>query len=416
MRIILTICAIIAVLASGGIIQASTIEYTVFGWGPSHFPGPITPPEGSPWGPNGYPGDTVELASYTGTLDLTAGTYNLKINTLNWTIDYTYGGTETEWDYPAHWSDLSFNVTTACSMSVGTATGSLSQPGLLEITWFNDYLSFNSGSTTSFAVQGYRVDVTPLGFSRQAGTNFDGGNPWVQPSRDVIATFVVTPMPQCTISGKVTSGGVGIDDVVMNGLPGNPVTGSGGLYSATVDYGWSGTVIPTKAGYTFGPAQRIYTNVAEDQNSDDYSATLNTYTISGYIKNLCDVPIGCVVVNANNGGGSGTTDANGYYEVRVSYNWSGTLTPNKALYTFEPNCIEYTNVLEHKTDQNYEATNIYDLDCNGSIGYGDVKVMSENWLMTGTDVPGDLYKDSNHIVNFKDFAEFALVWGTEECR
>jgi hypothetical protein len=35
------------------------------------------------------PGDAVELQACAGTLDLTPGTSELKINTLLWAIDYT---------------------------------------------------------------------------------------------------------------------------------------------------------------------------------------------------------------------------------------------------------------------------------------------------------------------------------------
>jgi lysophospholipase L1-like esterase len=51
---------------------------------------------------------------------------------------------------------------------------------------------------------------------------------------------------------------------------------------------------------------------------------------------------------------------------------------------------------------------LYDLDGDGSIGYGDVAIISENWLKTGSDIPGDF--DKNNIVNFLDFAEFGLAW------
>ncbi len=129
------------------------------------------------------------------------------------------------------------------------------------------------------------------------------------------------------------------------------------------------------------------------------------YKITGYIKNACEIPIAGVAVDANNGGGSDITDANGHYEVWVGNNWSGIVTPSKAYYTFDPNNKAYTNVLEDKTDQNYAATNIYDLDCNGSIGYGDIAVMANYWLNSG---PADFNHDG--IVNFLDFARFAEVW------
>ena len=46
-----------------------------------------------------------------------------------------------------------------------------------------------------------------------------------------------------------------------------------------------------------------------------------------------------------------------------------------------------------------------DLDSDGFIGWGDVKIMSEYWLDIN---PGDINGDG--IVNFKDFSEFGLAW------
>jgi hypothetical protein len=122
------------------------------------------------------------------------------------------------------------------------------------------------------------------------------------------------------------------------------------------------------------------------------------------------VPIEDVVVSADNGGGQGTTDVNGFYEVWVDYNWSGTVTPSKALYTFEPNLMSYVDVLADQPNQNYVAHNIYDLDYDCYIGWGDVAIISENWLETGENIPGDFYKDEANTVNFLDFADFANVW------
>ena len=61
----------------------------------------------------------------------------------------------------------------------------------------------------------------------------------------------------------------GIEGVTLGGLPGSPVTDSGGYYSAVVSYGWNGTVTPTKAGYTFNPTNRPYDNVTCNQSEQD---------------------------------------------------------------------------------------------------------------------------------------------------
>jgi len=200
MRYLGIVAAIAVCLALAG--PAPAVSYTVYGWGPTSFPGPVTPPAGSPWGPDGYPGDTVELVTYTGTLVLADGaSYVQKINTLQWTVDYTYAGTETQWDFPDHWTNhLLFPFSTPRSMTVGTATGSLSQAGLLDVNWNNDDLSFAIGSTTSFIVVDsgymYRVDVMPLGLGPTTNVFPPGGNPWVQTDRDVMARFDVTLVPE----------------------------------------------------------------------------------------------------------------------------------------------------------------------------------------------------------------------------
>jgi hypothetical protein len=92
----------------------------------------------------------------------------------------------------------------------------------------------------------------------------------------------------------------------------------------------------------------------------------------------------------------------------VSYNWSGTVTPTKAYYTFTPVNMTYFDVLSNQPNWNYLAENICDFDCDGSIGYGDVSVMADNWLDETVGNICDIYADG--IVNFKDFAKLANVW------
>ena len=67
------------------------------------------------------------------------------------------------------------------------------------------------------------------------------------------------------------SGEVGVGGVEMRGLPGNPVTGRNGTYQATVNYGWTGTVKPTKEGYAFEPHNLQYSRVKRDQTNQSYN-------------------------------------------------------------------------------------------------------------------------------------------------
>ncbi len=191
---------------------------------------------------------------------------------------------------------------------------------------------------------------------------------------------------------------------------GAAITDVNGYYQVVVDYNWSGKVTPTKYAYAFEPNNIDYNDVKYDYNDQDYTGTLLSFTISGYIKNFCDVPAEDVLVAASNGAGLDTTDANGFYEVWVGYFWSGTVTPTKNNYTFDPNMTTYIGVLNDQVDHDYLADYIYDLDYDGFIGFGDVAIISENWLETGEDIPGDFYDDGADIVNFPDFADFANVW------
>jgi len=92
--------------------------------------------------------------------------------------------------------------------------------------------------------------------------------------------YLDSQLTSYTISGAVTSGGLPLAGVAMNGLPGNPVTDENGFYSTQVGAGWSGTVIPLKAGHAFNSPQRTYSNVRANQSAQDYTAyTATSQTI-----------------------------------------------------------------------------------------------------------------------------------------
>jgi hypothetical protein len=92
-----------------------------------------------------------------------------------------------------------------------------------------------------------------------------------QKNQDYIGTQIQQPK---TISGYVrTSSGNGFSGVTVtfdNG-GGTDTTNSSGYYSREVTYGWSGTVTPTKDGYSFIPISRSYSNVTADQLNQDYT-------------------------------------------------------------------------------------------------------------------------------------------------
>jgi hypothetical protein len=141
----------------------------------------------------------------------------------------------------------------------------------------------------------------------------------------------------------IITGSVGQKIVEMCGLPGNPISSSDGNYKATVPYGWAGMVTPQRKGYTFEPTSRMYAAVTSDQTNQDYLAHTLMLTISGQLV-VGKYPIEGVLMSASEGGISDTTDAQGRYNVRVPYGWSGEITPIKKGYEFDPPSHSYTNV------------------------------------------------------------------------
>jgi photosystem II stability/assembly factor-like uncharacterized protein len=157
------------------------------------------------------------------------------------------------------------------------------------------------------------------------------------------------------ISGKVFYSGYGLSGVVMDGLPGSPVTNAQGEYNATVSSGWSGMVTPTLAGYAFGPPNRTYANVTVNLPNQDYLASPGV-TISGTIT-LNGTPLPGVLMAGLPG--EPRTNSSGVYSVVVptgSTGWTGTVTPTLPGFTFNPPTRDYTDVTTPQTAQDYTAT------------------------------------------------------------
>jgi len=120
-----------------------------------------------------------------------------------------------------------------------------------------------------------------------------------------------------------------------------------------------------------------------DANWENIGWAGTELSISGYVVELDDnTPVQDVLIATDDI--NAMTDANGYYELLVDYGWSGVVTPQKDGYVFEPNSKTYTTVLEDRTGQDYTAYNIYDLDCDGLIGYGDVAVIARVFSVIST--------------------------------
>ncbi|HEX9010128.1 MAG TPA: hypothetical protein VF804_07160 [Holophagaceae bacterium] len=162
-----------------------------------------------------------------------------------------------------------------------------------------------------------------------------------------------------TLSGN--AGVAGATLAYVDGTAKTVTADASGAYSLPVPYGWSGTVTPAKAGYTFSPASSTYTQVLANQ-SQNYTASVITYTVSGNAG-----VAGATLAYVDGTAKTVTADASGAYSLPVPYGWSGTVTPAKTGYTFSPASATYTQVLANQS-QNYTASPIiYTLSGNTGV-------------------------------------------------
>ncbi|MHB0998294.1 MAG: hypothetical protein ACYC27_03530 [Armatimonadota bacterium] len=206
-----------------------------------------------------------------------------------------------------------------------------------------------------------------------------------------------------TISGYVrTPNGSGMAGVTLNGLPGNPVTDAAGFYSATVDFDSSGTVTPSKTGYTFSPASTSYSNVTSDLSQDYTGYRPLTVTIDQasaqtdptgvspvnftvvFNRSVSDFATGDVTISGTAGAttatvtGSGTTynaavsgmtgsgtviasiAANAAHDAEGNSNEASTSTDNTVTYNlFKPDLL-----IKPGNESSYSFNNIYSDDGN----------------------------------------------------
>ena len=191
----------------------------------------------------------------------------------------------------------------------------------------------SDGWSTATVAHGWSGTITPT----LAGYTF---TPASRTYADVTVNLTdncTGALQQFTISGYVTaSGGAAVAGVTLSGLPDSPVTLADGWYTDTVSYGWSGTVTPTLAGYTFTPTSNTYSSVAANQ-TNSYTAA-QVFTVSGSVADSSGAPIAGVAMNGLPG--NPATQSDGSYTATVSPTWSGTVTPTLAGYTFVPH-LEY---------------------------------------------------------------------------
>lgn len=133
-------------------------------------------------------------------------------------------------------------------------------------------------------------------------------------------------------------------------------TAQNGSYFKYVPTNWTGTVVPSKPYYSFTPTNRAYVNMTNIMVGQDYTAnTVQTYTISGFIKFASGTPLSGVKVGYSGSeiNDSVFTNADGFYTLTVPQGWTGVVQPAKSGYTFYPHHYSYTSISQNYTNQNF---------------------------------------------------------------
>ena len=165
-------------------------------------------------------------------------------------------------------------------------------------------------------------------------------------SGSVFNTTTLAPISGASVTFWGSGGGVA-------------VTNTSGNYSFEVPCGYSGHATAFKLGYSFTPALWSYQDVQADISGKNYGGSVANRNISGIISDAGGNPAGSVdVVFSGAGGGTVTTNANGYYSKSVPFNYSGTATPEKECHSFSPALVTYSEVTVNQSNQNYTISDL----------------------------------------------------------
>jgi hypothetical protein len=139
-----------------------------------------------------------------------------------------------------------------------------------------DLITDNKGDYKIIVEEGWSGTISPA----KTGYSFvPSFRSYSNISSGQINQYYLGNLLKLVISGNVRTGtGLGISGVTLSGLPGSPTTDGNGFYAGTVDYGWFGTVSPSKTGYSFNPFSISYSNLMANQSAQNYTAILSTST------------------------------------------------------------------------------------------------------------------------------------------
>ena len=197
-------------------------------------------------------------------------------------------------------SDNSARFRAILSNGIGTDATSSSvtlsvyaAPSVAEFSVSPTSVTVGSGAVLSYTFTGTSAKIgTSDGGSDVAASVTSGGTTNVAPGSTTTyyltvanpANAIASATTTLTVNPPVTiSGNAGVAGATLHYLDGTSKTATAdgtGAYSFAVSYGWTGTVTPTMAGYTFSPIKRSYANAIANASAENFTATAGTTWIS----------------------------------------------------------------------------------------------------------------------------------------
>jgi inhibitor of cysteine peptidase len=282
---------------------------------------------------------------------LTAGTYTVTPSRTGFTFTpesrtVTVGPNRTGVDFAT-------TTVAPTTFSIGGTVRGANGAGLSSVSVQVGGVSATTSATGAYSVSGldagtYTVTASRSGYTMSPASRSVTVGP-NQTGIDFSAALIQAPT--YTISGSVLVGGVGLAGVQISAGSGSAVTTSGGGFSISGLSAGSYTVTASRSGYTLSPASRTVA-VGPSATGVNFTATLNTYAISGTIRLNGE---GLSGVSVTDGTRSVTTGASGQYTLSGVTSGVYTVAPSAAGYTFAPASRSVTVGASNQTGIDFTA-------------------------------------------------------------
>jgi hypothetical protein len=220
-----------------------------------------------------------------------------------------------------------------------------------------------------------------------------------QPSQDFVGTIKTY-----TVSGTITSGSNPIQGVTVTFSHdgGSVTTGADGAYSRSVNHGTTTTLTPSHVGYgSWTPSTRTLTSITANQSAQDFSCTINTYTISGTVTDGTN-PVSGVTITFSHSAHTETTAADGSYSYAVPWNTSTTITPSHVAYaSWAPPSRTLNSISANQPSQDFVGT-IKTYTVSGTVTSGGNPIQgvtitfSHDGRMATTGADGTYWRSVDH--------------------